>query len=91
MLISEFACRDHSKGADRRQRPDLRPPQQVLLVPDPHVLSFDSTRQVQPLREHVARIDLAFITRIRAGWLAGIGRARVVMIQHGGHRLDALK
>jgi hypothetical protein len=56
-LVAEVIDRDYPKCADRGECANLGAAQVVLFVADRHGLPLESARQVEALREDIARID----------------------------------
>ena len=65
--IAQVVGRNDPEGAYRGQGAALGAPEGVVVVPEPHVLSFEPTRQVDVPHEHVARLGTFPFTRVR--WL----------------------
>jgi hypothetical protein len=61
LAVAQIAGWHDAKGADRRQRADLRATQRHVAVSCPDTLTFTATRQFEVAREHVAGLQpLAF-------------------------------
>ena len=56
VAVAEIACRHGAEGADSGQRAGFRAAQRLVVVVTVNVLSFEATRQVDVLHEHVARV-----------------------------------
>src|SRR5262249_3825412 len=58
--VAQVTTGDHSERADGRQRARFRTAQRVFAIAIPHDLALETARQVEPPREHVARIQGSF-------------------------------
>jgi len=79
--VAEIVRRYGAKRADRRQRARLGAAERVVVAVIVDVLSFEATRQVDVLHEHVARVHALSVTWIRtaAATAAEIARTAVAI------------
>ena len=62
--VPEIVRRHGAEGADGGQRARFRATQGVVAAVAVHVLSFEATRQVDVLHEHVARVHALPVARV---------------------------
>jgi hypothetical protein len=62
--VAEIARRHGAEGADGRQRARFGAAEGVVVAVVVDVLSFEATRQVNVLHEHVARVGALRFTRV---------------------------
>jgi hypothetical protein len=78
--VSSVPGRHDTERADDRERPRFGATQSDLLFADSDLLALGTARQVQVLREHVARIDGGAFSCIRRSTAAALAQLATVVV-----------
>jgi hypothetical protein len=81
-VVVEITDRDGAERPKRGQGADLRPAEVVLLIVDVDALALDAVREIQVLREYVARVDRFGAAGVERVTLAVVGVPRIKRVPH---------